>query len=146
MERIELWADVTKSFKREKGGKGDFIAFDEQLEEVGKWPDGTPMHRVYPGRNDRVLKVVRKIMRGLTHHRDESQIIADERVIAAIIVKPVPSDVETVLEEVYRVPNVANCRACFFTAERSTNLHSVWAIKLLEVEFCGVILPVTTSP
>jgi hypothetical protein len=47
---------------------------------------------IYPGRDDRVLRVIRKIVRGLSHHHSVESAISDDRVWANVLTYRIPSE------------------------------------------------------
>jgi hypothetical protein len=103
--------------------------------------EGKTRHIVYPGKSERVLRIVRKIIRGLTHYFDRSQIIAEERAHVLMMAAPPWPELEADLHPIYHVPNIANVRNHVFGGAQAQNIHSVWAIQPLEVHFVGVIEP-----
>jgi hypothetical protein len=78
----ELWEGPTqRSFTKEDGGKR---ARDLAAQMV---PVQTPQgerYMVYPGRDERVLRIVRKVVRGLCHYHDLLSPVPDEQVWADV--------------------------------------------------------------
>jgi hypothetical protein len=54
--------------------------------------EGRERHVIYPGRDQRVLRVVRKIVRGLCHHHGVGTAIPDAKVWADILDPPPPPE------------------------------------------------------
>ena len=98
--------------------------------------DGVLRHQVYPGQNEKVMRVVGKIIRGMAVHRNMMQYVTDERVAAELLTDTIPEKYSKLLEEFYYVPNIA---AILGREVRHKRLHSIWALKILEVPFIGNI-------
>jgi hypothetical protein len=76
--RRELWqTTIRRSFEKLDGARRlkDLI---ETLRPVEI--NGEKRHKVYPGQDDRVIRVVKKIIRGLCHHHGVMSAVSDQRV------------------------------------------------------------------
>ena len=73
----ELWKKTQRSFNR---GDGYRRRSDVYQQMVSVTDDIPPRFMVYPGRDERVLRVVRKIVRGLSHHHGLLSPVSDRQV------------------------------------------------------------------
>jgi hypothetical protein len=87
----ELWeTKVTRSLDRPDGAHRARELF-EHIEPVTV--DGQDRYMIYPGRDERVLRVARKIVRGLSHFHKVESALSDERVKAEVVTYEIPDDV-----------------------------------------------------
>jgi hypothetical protein len=54
--------------------------------------DGNNRQMVYPGQDDRVLRIVRKIIRGLCHHHGVMSAVSEKRIWADILKYQIPKE------------------------------------------------------
>lgn len=96
--RIEKWAtSVRDSFAHPDGPKR-LIDLVDRLEPA--IVDGRARHRVYPDRDERVLRVVRKIVRGLSFHHGLTWPVQDEWIHAEVLRYRIPPGFEDEIEGV----------------------------------------------
>jgi hypothetical protein len=141
-ERREIFKPAMRSFQRPIYGSGEAKAILSQLERqpiVNS--EGTPYFKIYPLRDQRVLRVLGKIVRGLAYKRT-GEAVGEE---ASVVLLPDPNEPEVTscMEEVYHVPKVFTAWA-FFTeaADRPDLPHSLWLLRFFDTAtFCGFILP-----
>ena len=133
-ERVALWNGVKRSFSNPVSGVGDRRAIANELVPVIH--DGRLRFKVYPGKDERVVRIVKKIVRGLCVYKQIFQPpVLEERVWAQVMTTPIPSEVENDFHSVYQVPNLVLCRADF----RTLHVHSAWIVRLLNVPFIALI-------
>lgn len=86
----ELWdGPVSRSFDKPSGRRwlADLVDRFVPVETA----DG-PRQKVYPGEDERVMLVVRRIIRGLCHHENVATGVADARVQAVVMVHVIPEE------------------------------------------------------
>lgn len=98
-----------------------------------------PRYMVYPGRDERVMLVIRKIVRGLCHYHRLGTAIRDQQVWADVLKYQIPEELKSnlrwfslglkFLEYGYEVTN-----------DKDNNVHSAWYFKFYEErEFVALI-------
>jgi len=81
--RIELWnTTVDRSFSQVDGFKR-LKDLAEQMKPVNV--SGQDRHMVYPGNDARVVRIIRKIVRGLSYYHDISWPLPDERIFVDVL-------------------------------------------------------------
>jgi hypothetical protein len=133
----ELWeGSVTRSFDKPSGPRWVANLF-EQFVPVET--EGGIRHKVYPGRDQRVMLVVRKIIRGLCHKERVATAVDDRRVWADVLVYSIP-------EEFRREMTWKQLGNEFFSYgfavlnDSEHDIHSVWSLTFFERrEFIGVV-------
>jgi len=133
----ELWeGPVIRSFDKPSGPRwvADLL---EQLVSVDT-EDG-PRHRVYPGRDQRVMLVVRKIIRGLCHKEGVATAVDDRRVGAVVMVYNIPEEFRR--EMTWRQLGNEFFRYGFAVLNDSEyGIHSAWSLTFFERrEFFGAV-------
>ena len=133
----ELWeGSVTRSFDKPSGPRwvADLI---EQLVPV-ETEDG-PRHKVYPGRDQRVMLVVRKIIRGLCHKERVATAVDDRRVWADVMVYSMPEQFRR--EMTWKQLGHEFFRYGFAVQNDSEfDIHSAWSLIFFgQREFIGVV-------
>jgi len=139
-ERIELWNTVCRSIRRKEGGIQDGLAILAQMQNHAILkPDGNPYKQIFPLRDARVVRIMRKIVRGLCFRQTE-EVISDEN---RVVLFPHPSDPDdlALFEKVYQVPNVFLAYALI--ADRCPEVHSLWFLEFYKsVTMGGFICPI----
>jgi hypothetical protein len=134
----ELWeGSVTRSFEKPSGPRW-LTDLREQLVLV-ETEDG-PRHKVYPGRDQRVMLVVRKIIRGLCHHeRVVATTVDDRRVWADVMVYSIPEEFRSGMT--WRQLGNEFFRYGFAVLNDSEyDIHSAWLLTFFERrKFIGVV-------
>lgn len=87
--------------------------------------EGCDRFEVYPG--EKVLRVVRKIVRGLSHFHNIESTISDERVWAGILKYRIPKDLMESVKFHHREPEIIQ-----YWYESYKDLSSVWLLKFFE--------------
>ena len=91
--------------------------------------DGQPRHTIYPASDDRVLRIVRKVVRGLCYHHDLAAPIADEQLWADVMRYAVPPVFLDEMAYEHREPDVLAYR---FATICERDLHSAWLLTFYE--------------
>jgi hypothetical protein len=128
-QRTQLWETSVRSFDKPISGRGDVWAIASQLVSSPILNEyGRPYQRIFPCRDPRVVRVLKKIIRGLaySHRRD---VIADERVAVTARPLPLPIEIHEGLAPVYTVPHVFKSRAYF---SDTGDFHSFWVLEFFD--------------
>lgn len=83
----ELWQKTWRSFRKVDGERR---ATEIRRMMVPVRVSGEDRCMIFPGRDERVLRVVRKIVRGLAYHHGLGTPISDHRVWTAVLKYPIP--------------------------------------------------------
>jgi hypothetical protein len=122
----ELWeGPVRRSFEKQDGYRR-LADLHAQMVPVSS-ADGI-RHRVYPDTDDRFLRVLRKIVRGLCYYHDLDGLpISDEQVWAGVLRDNIPPRILTAMTEGDTDTSVV--RYFFDAPKDDSDLHSVWIIQ-----------------
>ena len=132
--RQELWHTTQRSFDKVDGPRRitDLIA---QMKAVTT-PEGL-RHKVLPGQDRRVMRVVRKVIRGLCHYHDVLTAVPDERVWVDVMKYEVPPAFLQEMHYQHRDPDIVEYRYQVLNEE---GMNSAWLITFLKrVTFIGVV-------
>ena len=130
----ELWKYRALPSFIEKDGRRRVSDVFNQMRAVEI--NGQSQHLVYPGNDERVTRVLRKIVRGLAWHHLRMSV--PESVVWADILKyEVPSEFLDQMSTYHREPDIAEYR---FQECGYEGISSVWVITLFESrQFIGII-------
>ncbi|MGD0462336.1 MAG: hypothetical protein ABSB74_07585 [Tepidisphaeraceae bacterium] len=130
-EREEIWGDACRSFQRPDGGTKDREAIAELLvPHVTSGGSDESTHKIFPLKDQRILRVLRKIVRGLTY-RHTGDIIADETRVQLIDCNV--EELPELIRIAYHVPRVFTAWA-FVTdlCVGPMNIHSIWHLRFFD--------------
>ena len=80
---------------------------------------------IYPGRDKRVMRIVRKVIRGLCHYHGVMSPVSDERVWADVLKYKVPQEFLDQMEHHHREQDIAEYR---YQVLNEPPIHSAWLI------------------
>jgi hypothetical protein len=86
----ELWPSAWRAMTVAADGRRRLLDLVAQL--VPTVIDGRERRVIYPGRDERVMRVIRKIVRGLCHHHGVATAVPDVRVRAEVVDPPPPPE------------------------------------------------------
>ena len=134
--RRELWEKATKpSFNKADGHRriNDIFA---RMKPV-KMADGSNRFMVYPGLDERVVRVIKKIVRGLCYYHNIIWPISDQRVWADVLKYEVPKAFLDAMEYHHREPDIAEYR---YQIINDNEINSAWLITFFErVTFIALV-------
>jgi hypothetical protein len=138
--RRQLWEGSVRSFDRPGHGVTEVRSIAAQFVPSPILNvHGSPFQRIFPHKDPRVVRVLKKIVRGLQHFRTKN-VISEDRVSLHPATIPVPAEYENCLTGVFVVPDVFSAHACFFNSSDDVEMHSLWVLKFLEnARFYAVI-------
>jgi len=133
--RRELWdTTILRSFKKVDGlrRRKDLL---KKMKPVNT-NDGR-RYKIYPGKDERVLRVVRKIIRGLCYYHNVMFPVSDERIWVDILKYVVPQEFLDQMKNHHRERDIAEYR---YQVLNENEIHSVWLITFFErVTFIGAV-------
>jgi hypothetical protein len=92
---------------------------------------------VYPGKDERVMRVVRKVIRGLCHYHRIMSPVSDQRVWADVLRYRVPPEFLSEMEYHHREKDIAEYR---YQILDEPPIHSAWLITFFERRtFIGMV-------
>ena len=133
--RRELWeTTIRRSFKERNGIRRvrDLVKMLHPVEI-----EGNDRHKVYPGQDDRVLRIVKKIIRGLCHHHGVMSGVSEKRVWADILKYQIPEEFLSEMAYEHREQDIAEYR---YQVLRESGIDSAWLITFFQrVTFVGIV-------
>jgi hypothetical protein len=123
----ELWEGKTRrSFQQPDGRRRarDLTAHMEPVETA----DG-PRHLICPARDERVLRVVRKVVRGLCHHHGLLSPVADDQVVADIHRFEIPAAFQDEMVVAHAETDILIYR---YSLVDDPDMHSGWVLSFFE--------------
>ena len=133
--RIELWnTTVDRSFSQVDGFKR-LKDLAEQMKPVNV--SGQDRHMVYPGNDARVVRIIRKIVRGLSYYHDISWPLPDERIFVDVLKYEVPDYLLNAMEFHDRDKDIVEYR---FQVLNEKDIQSAWIITFFRtVPFIAIV-------
>lgn len=133
--RRELWdGPINRSFDQPDGVKriDDVLALMRPVEI-----DSVERHMIYPAEDDKILRVVRKIIRGLSHHHDLLPFAKDDRVWTDVQRYEIPEELVSTMAYHHREPDIAEY---WYELIDGSEIHSAWLLRFFEApSFVGII-------
>jgi hypothetical protein len=135
--RQELWetAAALRSFDDVDGLRrmNDLIV---RMKPV-KMTDGSTGHMIFPGENGRVVRVVKKVIRGLCYHHNVMWPISDHHVWADVMKYVIPQEFLDQMEYHHREQDIAEYR---YQVLNENEINSAWLITFFQrVTFIGLV-------
>jgi hypothetical protein len=94
-------------------------------------------HAIYPGNDERVLRVARKIIRGLAHYHELVPFVPDDKVWADVLKYEIPEALASNLIYQHREQDIAEYR---FKETNKEGINSAWIIRFFEAPtFVGLV-------
>jgi len=135
LPRQELWSGpIFRSFSEPDGHR----RMDDILDLIKpiKTENGL-RHAIYPGNDERVLRVVRKIIRGLSNYHGLVPFVPDDKVWADVLKYEIPEDLATNLIYHHREQDIAEY---MFEETNDEDINSAWIIRFFEAPtFVGLV-------
>jgi len=132
--RRELWARSLRGLDRPDHGRKEALSIAQQFVPSPILnPYGRPYQRVFPHKDARVVRVLKKIVRGLTFYRT-SQVIPEDLVDLQPAGPPLPTAYQNGLTALLTIPEIFSAKAFFADSGADSEVHSVWVL-----EFFGTV-------
>ena len=131
----ELWqTTIRRSFEKLDGARRlkDLVEILSRVEI-----NGETRHKVYPGQDDRVIRVVKKIIRGLCHHHGVMSAVSDQRVWVDVLKYHISEEFLSQMTYAHREQDIAEYQ---YQVLCELGIHSAWLIKFFQrVIFVGMV-------
>ncbi|ESY29548.1 hypothetical protein NKK48_00700 [Mesorhizobium sp. C386A] len=132
----ELWeGPITRSFGKADGRRRalDLLALMSPIEhETGE------RYMIYPGRDPRVLRIVRKIVRGLSYRHGLRWPVSDDEVFVDVLKTHIHEDLIASLNVAHAERDILNYR--YGRIEDSPGIESGWLLRFYErTVFIGIV-------
>ena len=134
-DKTELWnTTINRSFSKIDGRKRmqDLV---EQMKPVNV--SGQDRHMVYPGNDPRVIRVVRKIVRGLSYHHNIFSPLPEDKIFVDVLKYEVPEQLLNAMEFHERDRDIVEYG---FQVLNENDIQSAWIIKFFQtVSFIAIV-------
>ena len=92
---------------------------------------------MYPGQDDRVLRIAKKIIRGLCHFHGVMSAVSEKRVWADVLKYQIPEEFLSQMTYEHREQDIAEYR---YQVLCESGIHSAWLITFFQrVTFVGIV-------
>ena len=133
--RQELWeTKISPSFGKNDGQKriNDITA---KMEPINM--SGIVRYMIYPAEDERVIRIIRKIIRGLCHYHNIASPVSDKYVWADILRYTVPPGLIQKMNYYHREQDIVEYR---YEISNERDMNSAWLITFFQkVTFMGVV-------
>jgi hypothetical protein len=123
---FELWQTTTRSFAQ-LDGRRRLIDLVQHLQQIKV--DGQDRFMIYPGKDERVIRVIRKIVRGLCHFHQVATAVDERRVWGDVLKYKIPDEF---LENMPILPLETDIFRYRFAVLNQLDIHSVWVLTFFE--------------
>ena len=123
----ELWDSKTRRAFKEVDGHRRTADLFGQMVPV-EMPEGQ-RYKVYPARNERFMRVVRKVARGLSYSHGLLTPVADERVWADVLRFAIPEEFLAAMRYDHRDAEICEYH---YQEIHEFDIHSAWIITFIE--------------
>jgi hypothetical protein len=133
--RQELWETaVLNSFKESDGArrKNDIISKMKPVKVAN-----SERYMIFPGEDEKVIRVIRKIIRGLCHYHNVMSPVSEQRVWADVLKHEVPQGLLEKMIYQHREQDIVEYR---YELSNEKNINSAWLITFFQkISFIGVV-------
>lgn len=132
----ELWPSALRAMTVAADGRRRL--FDVVARLVRTTIDGRERHVIYPGEDERVMRVIRKIVRGLCAHHGVGTAIPDGRVQANVLDPPPPPELLKGIELHHVEQDIIEY--WYDDSDEHPAIQSVWYLRFFERrDFVGLV-------
>lgn len=136
--RQELFSEKMMPSFDEVDGFRRMMELMSLMKPVSK--SGQQLQQIFPAEDERVLRVVRKIIRGLSHFHNLETAVPDNRVWADVLRYEIPPEYLATMESHDRDPNIVSYKFNPLN-EPGIEIQSAWVIKFFNsVNFIGFVV------
>lgn len=126
----ELWNGKIKRSFQKGDGRRRFIDFYEQLQSIQT--ESGERHKVFPAKDPRFLRILRKIVRGLHHHHCLGTSVPDERVSADVLRFAIPAEFTEAMPLLHCEPDIFQYNFEVFDQFEDIPMSSAWLMTFFE--------------
>lgn len=123
----ELWETTTRRSFQKVDGRRRLLDLYAQMIPI-EAPEGT-RHMVYPARDERVMRIIRKIVRGLCHHHGIMSPVHDRQVRADVLKYVVPAEFLAEMSYHHLEKDIFEYR---YAVLDESGIHSAWLLTFFE--------------
>ena len=132
----ELWEGKTRRSFLQPDGHRRRLDVARLMVPV-QTPDGE-RHKVYPADDPRFMRVLRKVVRGLSHHHDVLSPVSDDQLWADVQRFEVPPELMGQLTVTHAEADILEYRWAVLPQDQF--IHSVWLLRFFErTPFMGIV-------
>ncbi len=133
----ELWETKIRRSFEEVDGQRRLLDLSTQMKPV-EMAEGT-RHKVYPAKDDRVMHIIRKIVRGLCHHHGVMSLVQDRQVWADVLKYVILPEFLDEMAHHHLEKDVFEYRHAVLN---EPEIHSVWLLTFYErCTFIAIVAP-----
>ncbi len=133
--RRELWETIIRRSFRKSDGIRRVRNLIEIMRPVEM--DGKARHKVYPGEDPRVVRIVKKIVRGLCHYHQVMSAVSENRVWVDVLKYQIPGEFLSEMAYEHREQDIAEYR---YQVLQELGIHSAWVITFFQrIPFIGIV-------
>jgi hypothetical protein len=130
-----VWEAIRRSFTEQCDGPRRLEDLYNQFESVTV--ESQKRYKVYPANDPRIMRIVRKIIRGLCYYHQLMPYVPDNLVWSDVLRLEIPHDVLDVLHYHHRDPEIIQYGYCPIEIE---DMHSLWVLQFYgRTTFVGTI-------
>lgn len=138
----ELWETKTRRSFEEVDGRRRLLDLSTQMRPV-ETTEGT-RHMVYPGKDDRVMRIIRKIVRGLCHHDGIMSPVQEHQLWADVLKYEIPPEFLDGIAHHHLEKDVFEYR---YAVLDESEIHSAWLLTFFERRtFIATVAPLAVEP
>jgi hypothetical protein len=123
----DLWPSAWRAMTLADDGRRRLLDLVAQL--VPTAIDGRQRHLIYPGRDERAMRVIRKIVRGLCHHHRVATAVPDTRVRVEVLDPPPPPELLDGIELHHAERDIIEY---WYNDSDDPDIQSMWFLRLFE--------------
>jgi hypothetical protein len=133
--RLELWeTSIMRSFNK-RDGKRRLLDLLETMRSVEI--DGKIRQKVYPGQDYRVIRIVKKVIRGLLYHHLGISAVSEKRLWIDVLKYQISEEFLSEMMYEHREQDIAEYR---YQVLRESGIHSAWLITFFQrITFIGTV-------
>jgi hypothetical protein len=136
----ELWPTAMRSFRGVDGKKRLWdirrLVDTVQIEGTERWV-------IYPARDERILRVVRKVVRGLSYHHRLGPVVSDKSVWTDVLRYPIPAELLASETFHHREPEIFEY---WYQTFDDGECSSLWLLKFFEKRVFVASIAATSFP
>lgn len=123
----ELWETSARRSFRKVDGRKRILDLYSQMQPV-ETGEG-PRHKVFPAKDERVMRIIRKITRGLCHHHDVMSTVTDQQVTSDVLKFPIQREFIEEMAYHHLEKDVFEYR---YKVIDEPEIHSAWLLTFFE--------------
>ena len=123
----ELWTTTARRGFTDRDGRRRIQDLAGGLVEVQV--DGQRRYMIYPGQDARVLRIIKKVVRGLAHYHRVETAIPESRITADVLKFKIPDVVSRSIQYQHREADISQY---WYDSPKHDEFSSIWLLKFFE--------------